>query len=75
MISAGMEAESYHDYGKHIILRRPVNAHRVMKVLSSDLACMLAEDLGYNPIINDEAAFDIYPPYGFSSFDDAFADM
>lgn len=24
--------------------------------------------MGFNPIVNDEAAFDIYPPYGFSSY-------
>ncbi|KAG6845233.1 hypothetical protein H0H87_012225 [Tephrocybe sp. NHM501043] len=31
-------------------------------VLTSDYAVLLAEELGRNPIVNDEAAFDIYPP-------------
>ncbi|KIJ69580.1 hypothetical protein HYDPIDRAFT_106210 [Hydnomerulius pinastri MD-312] len=31
-------------------------------VLTSDYAALLAEEFGRNPIINDEAAFDIYPP-------------
>ncbi|KAG6832679.1 hypothetical protein H0H92_012251 [Tricholoma furcatifolium] len=30
-------------------------------VLTSDYAVLLAEEFGRNPIINDEAAFDIYP--------------
>ncbi|KAG6334456.1 hypothetical protein ID866_4634 [Astraeus odoratus] len=31
-------------------------------VLTSDYTALLAEEFGRNPIINDEAAFDIYPP-------------
>jgi len=31
-------------------------------VLTSDYAALLVEEFGRNPIINDEAAFDIYPP-------------
>ncbi|KAI6043133.1 initiation factor 2 [Pisolithus marmoratus] len=31
-------------------------------VLTSDYAALLAEDFGRNPIVNDEAAFDLYPP-------------
>ncbi|KAG5645923.1 hypothetical protein DXG03_005070 [Asterophora parasitica] len=31
-------------------------------VLTSDYAVLLAEEFGRNPIVNDEAAFDIYPP-------------
>ncbi|KAL0947419.1 hypothetical protein HGRIS_013532 [Hohenbuehelia grisea] len=30
-------------------------------VLTSDYAVLLAEEFGQNPIVNDEAAFDIYP--------------
>jgi hypothetical protein len=30
-------------------------------VLTSDYAVLLAEEFGRNPIVNDEAAFDIYP--------------
>ncbi|GLB35084.1 putative translation-initiation factor 2 [Lyophyllum shimeji] len=31
-------------------------------VLTSDYAVLLAEEFGRNPIVNDEAAFDIFPP-------------
>ncbi|KAI0319795.1 hypothetical protein OF83DRAFT_1169861 [Amylostereum chailletii] len=31
-------------------------------VLTSDYAVLLAEEFGRNPVVNDEAAFDIYPP-------------
>ncbi|KAF8163171.1 P-loop containing nucleoside triphosphate hydrolase protein [Crassisporium funariophilum] len=31
-------------------------------ILTSDYAVLLAEEFGRNPIVNDEAAFDIYPP-------------
>ncbi|KAI6019739.1 translation initiation factor IF-2, partial [Pisolithus orientalis] len=31
-------------------------------VLTSDYAALLAEEFGRNPIINDEAAFDLHPP-------------
>ena len=32
-------------------------------VLTSDYAVLLAEEFGRNPIVDDEAAFDIHPPY------------
>ncbi|KAN0075269.1 hypothetical protein V8E55_011292 [Tylopilus felleus] len=31
-------------------------------VLTSDFAALLVQEFGRNPIINDEAAFDLYPP-------------
>jgi len=31
-------------------------------VLSADYAALLAEEFGFNPVIDDDAAFDIYPP-------------
>lgn len=37
-------------------------------VLTSDYAVLLVEEFGRNPIVNDEAAFDIYPPFVSSSF-------
>ncbi len=36
--------------------------NRLCSVLSADYAALLAEEFGFNPIIDDEAAFDIYPP-------------
>jgi len=32
-------------------------------VLTSDYAVLLAEEFGFNPIVDDEAAFDILPPW------------
>lgn len=32
-------------------------------VLSSDYSSLLAMEFGRNPVVNDEAAFDIHPPY------------
>jgi hypothetical protein len=32
-------------------------------VLTSEYAALLAEEFNRNPVINDEAAFDIYPRY------------
>lgn len=34
----------------------------IVIVLTSDYAVLLAEELGRNPIVDDEAAFDLYPP-------------
>ncbi|CAA7267901.1 unnamed protein product [Cyclocybe aegerita] len=31
-------------------------------ILNSDYAMLLVEEFGFNPIVNDEAAFDIHPP-------------
>ncbi|KDR81479.1 hypothetical protein GALMADRAFT_58853 [Galerina marginata CBS 339.88] len=31
-------------------------------ILTSDYAILLVEEFGFNPIVDDEAAFDIYPP-------------
>lgn len=32
------------------------------EVLTSDYAMLLADELGYNPIIDDDAAFDLHAP-------------
>jgi hypothetical protein len=34
-----------------------------LSVLSSDYASLLAQELGWNPIISDEMGFDIIPAY------------
>ncbi len=31
--------------------------------LTAEQACDLALEYGFNPVVNDEAAFDIYPEY------------
>lgn len=36
--------------------------HLTLSVLSADYAALLTEEFGFNPVIDDEAAFDIYPP-------------
>ena len=33
------------------------------QVLTAEYASLIAMEFGRNPIVNDEAAFDIYPPY------------
>lgn len=33
-----------------------------LPVLTAEYASLIAMELGRNPIVNDEAAFDIYPP-------------
>jgi translation initiation factor IF-2 len=35
-------------------------------VLTAEYASLIAMEFGRNPIVNDEAAFDIYPPYELS---------
>ena len=32
-------------------------------VLTAEYASLIAMEFGRNPVVNDEAAFDIYPPY------------
>jgi translation initiation factor IF-2 len=41
---------------------RLVTANSISVVLTSDYAVLLAEEFGRNPIVDDEAAFDLYPP-------------
>jgi len=37
-------------------------------VLTSDYAVLLAEELGFKPVVDDEAAFDIYAPFVLFTF-------
>lgn len=64
MKHVGMSAESHYDHSK---LTRPVYPIAVnmsfYKVLTSDLASLLAEEFGRNPIVDDEAAFDVHARY------------
>lgn len=62
MRDAGMEAESAYDYGSSIPPPPHLPNVTVNAVLTSDYAVLLAEDYGRHPIVNDEAAFDLYPP-------------
>ena len=41
---------------------RTQSSHSV-SVLTAEYASLIAMEFGRNPIVNDEAAFDIYPPY------------
>ena len=38
-------------------------SHWSTSVLTAEYASLIAMEFGRNPIVNDEAAFDIYPPY------------
>ena len=42
---------------------RTQSSHESTPVLTAEYASLIAMEFGRNPIINDEAAFDIYPPY------------
>ncbi len=35
---------------------------RTFLVLTSEYAVLLADEFNRNPVVNDEAAFDLYPP-------------
>lgn len=61
MDQVGMHEESSYDYGTQssFSLLEKLN-HSI--VLTSDFAALLVQEFGRNPIINDEAAFDLYPP-------------
>lgn len=61
MIEAGMGEEATHDHGKLFQTCR-ATTNPIVIVLTSDYAVLLAEELGRNPIVDDEAAFDLYPP-------------
>ena len=37
-----------------------------VQVLTAEYASLIAMEFGRNPIVNDEAAFDIYPPYALN---------
>ncbi|KAG6886034.1 hypothetical protein C0993_005218 [Termitomyces sp. T159_Od127] len=59
---SGMSQEAEYDYSSSLsnsILR---SIDYFVVVLTADYAVLLAEEFGRNPIVNDEAAFDIYPP-------------
>ena len=42
---------------------RAWSSHNSISVLTAEYASLIAMEFGRNPIVNDEAAFDIYPPY------------
>jgi hypothetical protein len=44
-------------------LVRKATADWCYPVLTADYASLLAEEFGRNPIVNDEAAFDIHPSF------------
>jgi hypothetical protein len=50
-------------YSIHLALRKCFA--NVFLVLTSDYAALLIEEFGCNPIVDDEAAFDLHPPLVF----------
>ena len=61
MIRVGMEAEASHDHSKYFCCWRTCLLTDY-PVLTSEFASLLAMEFNRNPVVNDEAAFDIYPP-------------
>jgi translation initiation factor IF-2 len=63
MVEAGMAEEASHDHCTMTIPQSKLNANDSVShvVLTSDYAVLLAEELGRNPIVDDEAAFDLHP--------------
>lgn len=41
---------------------RVLFSHLFVPVLTAEYASLIAMEFGRNPVVNDEAAFDIYPP-------------
>jgi hypothetical protein len=64
MANAGMEEQSSYDYGVWCYNRigSAWFSHESILVLTAEYASLIAMEFGRNPIVNDEAAFDIYPP-------------
>lgn len=58
----GMVDEASYDYSELFISLATFFDSRSVAVLNADYAALLADELGFNPIIDDEAAFDIHPP-------------
>lgn len=63
MTRIGMTSESHYDHSESdsLIGFRLIIKTLDFLVLTSDLASLLAEEFRYNPIVDDEAAFDIHP--------------
>jgi hypothetical protein len=57
-----MAEEASYDHG--ILVVQPLRSRllRSLLVLTSEYAVLLAHEFNRNPVINDEAAFDIHPP-------------
>ena len=67
-----MGEEAKYDYGPYTSNTRRSSISCTI-VLTSDYAVLLAEEFGRNPIVNDEAAFDIYPLFVSNFLFDAVA--
>lgn len=71
MKQAGMTDEASYDHcTMHL---NPALDPRItvpLTVLTADYAALLAEEFGRNPVISDEAAFDIYPLFVTSFISD-----
>jgi hypothetical protein len=61
MREAGMEEEASYDHGTSTFKASPAVALTLVPVLTSEYAVLLAEEFNYKPVVNDEAAFDLYP--------------
>jgi translation initiation factor IF-2 len=61
MVEAGMAEETSYDHSTCFApITGSINSH--FSVLTAEYASLLAAEFDRNPIVNDEAAFDIHPP-------------
>lgn len=58
---SGMSQEAEYDHSSSLFSSILSSINCFVAVLTADYAVLLAEEFGRNPIVNDEAAFDIYP--------------
>jgi translation initiation factor IF-2 len=62
MRKAGMADEASYDHGIPACANSLFVALTFILVLTSEYAVLLADEFNRNPVVNDEAAFDLYPP-------------
>ena len=63
MRRVGMAEEANYDHSMSTHPHFFVLFPNLVTVLTSDYAVLLAEELGFKPVVDDEAAFDIYTPF------------
>lgn len=61
MYDMEMGHADYDRSNRTVSLAPPHADHYCIIVIKADDACLLAMELNYNPIVDDVAAFDIYP--------------
>lgn len=62
MVQVGMQEESSYDHSMSIYSPPKAVLNCISTVLTAEYASLIAMEFNRNPVVNDEAAFDIYPP-------------